>query len=423
MNIRIDFAYNDRRISSCNIPRERLSHIYKMSEPPRPTQLRDEILRASARPIGAPKLSELIKGKKRIAILVDDLTRPTPVDQILPFILEELSLQGVRSEQVTLVIALGSHRPMTESEILQKLGRQVARNYRVLNSRFDEPDHLVHVGTSEDGVPILIEEEVAKADLKIGIGSITPHGAVGWSGGGKIVYPGVAGRETVMRFHFAHGLTEENMTGKDDCSVRLKMEKWVDILGLDFVVNSILTPDDQVYRIVAGHYLHAQRSGVVFAKKVYLTQIREKVDIVLSASYAHDTDFWQAAKGIYGPDALVKDGGTLLLVTPCPEGSGPHTEFLPRIGRDDNRDVLQSILQGKTKLPADPISLAPAAMLAKMRKRVHCCIVSPGLRSEEIVMAGYEQFDDAQSGIDTLIKRYPDGKVAVVLRSDLAFNE
>jgi nickel-dependent lactate racemase len=423
MKIRIDFAYDDRRISSCKIPQERLSHIYKMSEPSKPAQLRDQILHAFAHPIGAPMLSELIRGKKKIAVLVDDITRPTPVDKILPFILEELSVHGVRSEQVTLVIALGSHRPMTESEIQQRLGRQVARDYRVLNSRFDEPDHLVHLGTSEDGVPIFIEEEVAKADLKIGIGSIAPHGAVGWSGGAKIVYPGVAGRETVMRFHFAHGLTEENMTGKEDCSVRLKMEKWVDILGLDFVVNSILTPDDRVYRVVAGHYLRAQRRGVVFAKEMYLTQIREKADIVLSASYAHDIDFWQAAKGIYGPDALVKDGGTLLLITPCPEGTGPHPEFLPRIGRDDNRDVLQGILQGKTKLPPDPISLAPAAMLAKMRRRVRCCVVSPGLSREDLATAGYERFDDAQSGIDTLLKRYPDGKVAVVLRSDLAFEE
>lgn len=356
-----------------------------------------------------------------MALLVDDMTRPTPVALILPVVLEELAAHGVRDEQITIVVALGSHRPMTVPEIRRKIGAEAADRCRVINSRFNDTERLRYIGTSQDGVPILIDKQAADADLKIGIGSIVPHGAVGWSGGGKIVYPGVAGLDTVMRFHFSHGLTEENMTGKEVCSVRLGMEQWVDIVGLDFIVNTVLTPKDEVSHVVAGHYVHAQREGVRHAKTVYSKPIKEQVDILVSVSYSHDLDFWQAAKGIYGPEALVKDGGTLLLVTPCPEGTGPHPDFFSLIGRDDNRSVLLAILHGKTPVPPDPLPLAPAAMMARMRRRFRCGIVSPGLSAQEIKQAGYEKFDDVQSAIDMLLRRYPDGKVGVVRRSDLTF--
>lgn len=154
---------------------------------------------------------------------------------------------------------------------------------------------------------------------------------------------------------------------------------------------------------------------------MYTKQVKEKVDVVISASYAHDIDFWQAAKGIYGPETLVKDGGTLLLLSPCHEGVGPHPDFLKWIGRDDNRKIIQGILENGLKIPSDPISLAPAAMLARMRKRFRCSVVSPGMSKDKLDQAGYEKVDDIQSGVDSVLARYPDGKVVVVMRSDLTF--
>lgn len=194
-------------------------------------------------------------------MIVDDMTRSTPVSQILPLVLEDLAGAKVRSNQIVIVIALGSHRVMTNGEISERLGEQIIRNYRVLNSCFCQPNHLVNLGPTEDGRRVLIDEEVAAADFKIGIGSIVPHGATGWSGGAKIIFPGGAGEETVMQFHFLHGLREENMTGREECPVRLRLESWVEKVGLDFIINAILTPDDQVYRIVAGHYRDAHRKG------------------------------------------------------------------------------------------------------------------------------------------------------------------
>ena len=418
--VRVEFPYDAPELSACEIPASRLSAVYRMGEPPVLPDLAREIASALASPFGTPRLAQLAAGRERIVVLVDDMTRPTPAARILPCVLEELLRAGVRRDQVTIVLALGSHRTMSAEEIRAKVGVEVVADYAVLNSRFDDPAHLDYLGTSDDGVPIWIDEIVARADLRIGVGSIVPHGAVGWSGGGKLLYPGVAGRETVMRFHFAHGVTEENMTGREECPIRLRMERWVDRVGLEFIVNCVLTPNDGVFRVVAGHYRGAQRAGVALAKEIYSRQIRERVDIVVSAAYAHDLDFWQAAKGIYGPEALLRDGGTLLLVTPCPEGAGPHPAFLERIGRDDNRELLLGILGGRTP-PTDPISLAPAAMMAKMRRRFRCAVVSPGLSTPQLAQAGYEKFESVQAGLVTLLARYPRGRVAVALRSDLTY--
>lgn len=413
--------YSLPALAACRIPRGRLSAVYRMAEVAPAADLGGAILAALEHPIGTPRLAELARGKKRVVLLVDDVTRPTPAARILPVILDQLRRQGVAPGQISIVAALGSHRPMSEAELRAKVGAEVFDSHRVLNSRFDDPRHLRYIGTSEDGVPIHIDQEVAGADLKIGIGGIVPHGAVGWSGGGKIVYPGVAGKETVMFFHFSHGLTEENMTGRDECPVRLQMERWVEPVGLDFVVNCVLTPEDQVATVVAGHYREAQRRGAGFARQVYSRRIREKVDVVVSAGYPHDLDFWQAAKGIYGPEALVKDGGTLVLVSPCSEGVGNHPEFLPLIGREDNRTRLLDILQGRAGAPADPLPLAPAAMMARMRRRFRCVVVSPGVSREELAQGSYEKMEDVQSAVEASLARYPHGRVAVCLRSDLTF--
>ncbi len=419
--VTLEFPYRQAEIGSCRLPADRLGEIYRMQPVKEPADLTAEIERAVRYPIGAAALSRIVRRGGKVALLVDDNTRPTPAALVLPCLLEELRRAGIGRDDISIVMALGSHRFMTGEEIEAKIGPETARAYRVLNSRFDDPDHLSYMGTSEDGVRIFIDEEVARADYRIGVGSIVPHAAVGWSGGGKILYPGAAGRETVAHFHFAHGLTGENMTGRERCAVRERMERWVDIVGLDFVVDCILTPEDRVYRVVAGHYRQAQRRGVALARQVYTRRIREKTEIVIAVSHAHDGDFWQATKGIYSGEPLVRDGGTLLLLTPCPEGLGRHVDFPARIGSDDNRTLMLDILNGKRPLPEDPLPVAPAAMLARLRQRIRCAVVSPGLTAEQMRSAGYEKLPDAQTAVDALLRRYPQGRVSVVMRSDLTF--
>lgn len=417
----IELPYADPSISGIRVPTRLLRDVYRLPKVAPIGDLDEAIKFAVRNPIGTMELRHLVRPDQRIAIIVDDMTRPTPVSKILPVILEELESSGVAKDSISIVVALGSHREMTKAEIRAKIGDEIAEGYRVSQSHFDDPEQLVLVGKSEDGVEIYIDKEVALADIKIGVGSIVPHGAVGWSGGGKIIYPGVAGKTTVTQFHFTHGLTEANLTGMDETIVRTRMEKWVEIVGLHFIVNCVLTPESEVFHVVAGHYVAAHREGIKFAHQVYVQPFEKQSDIVVSISHPHDPDFWQAGKGFYCAESLVKDGGSILVATPCPEGLGLHDSYPERIGKEDNVAIIKAILRGETPMPRDPLPLAPAAMMARIRKRIHLHIASPGLSREMMGKAGIVTHPSVQEGLDFLLDQKKDATVSVVLSAELCF--
>jgi nickel-dependent lactate racemase len=417
----IEFPYADASISGVRVPTGQLQAVYRLPKATPIGELDDAIRCAVRNPIGTLELKHIVKPDQRIAIIVDDMTRPTPVSKILPIILDELHNSGVTTDLISIVIALGSHRQMTNAEIRAKIGNGIVDGYCVSQSHFDDPEQLVMVGTSEDGVEIYIDKAVARADVKIGIGSIVPHGAVGWSGGGKIIYPGVAGKTTVTQFHFTHGLTESNLTGLDETIVRTRMEKWVEIVGLQFIVNCVLTPESEVFHVVAGHYIAAHREGVTYARQMYVQSFERQSDIVVSISHPHDPDFWQAGKGFYCAESLVRDGGSILVATPCPEGLGLHSSYPERIGNEDNVEIMKAILRGEEKMPQDPLPLAPAAMMAKIRKRIQLHIASPGLTKEMMSKAGIMVHTTVQEGLDFLLRQKKDSTVSVVLSAELCF--
>ena len=165
-----------------------------------------DILKTFANPTGTKQLSELVKGKKRIVIIVDDLSRPTPAHRFFPYILKELKEGGVTEESIRIVVAVGGHRPLSKVEINLKIGKSAAEKFPVRNHDFASSD-LVSMGKIGHGIPVHIDPWVAEADFKIGIGSIIPHDSAGFSGGGKCIVPGVSGFATLLCFH---GLFQKN---------------------------------------------------------------------------------------------------------------------------------------------------------------------------------------------------------------------
>ena len=376
---------------------------------------------ASAADTGPPGSSASACDRLRVTLIVDDLTRSTPVRQILPPLLKILHQVGVSHHNVTIVVALGTHRKMTPQELQRRLGEAVFSAYRVCNSHFDDQSMMVLMGRSADDVPIYIDRLVADADFRIGIGSIVPHGAVGWSGGGKILYPGVAGHETVKRFHYLHGLTRENMKGRMECSVRTTMEQWVETVGLDFIVNSVQDHEGNTCGLFAGHYVKAQREGSRVARQIYCHEREPACDVAIAVSHPHDLDFWQAAKGIFSAEQLTADGGDVVLVTPCPEGEGNHTRFLERCGDPHSHQLLQRVLRGEIPEPEDAVSIAPACLMHAIQQRVRVHLVSPNLDPRRVRDAGMFPHVSAQAALDHLLLQRPDARVSFVLHSDICF--
>lgn len=373
-----------------------------------------EIERAIDNPIGSRKLEEIVGDNKSICIICDDISRPTPVEKVLSILLKRLEAAGVSDDKIKIVIALGSHRYMTEEEMRKKVGNKIYERYRVINHEFRDKSKLVNLGEAPGGVTIWANKEVMDSDIRIGIGSIVPHPAVGWSGGGKIIYPGVTGEDTVSQFHIRQGMSHDNMVGREDCPLRLEMEKWVDTVGLHFIINLILTSDKKVYKAVAGHYVNAQREGVKYSKEVYGVKVSQLVDIAIVSSYPAEADMWQSAKAITAADRIVKDGGTIIMLTPCCEGEGPHPEYLDQIGNDNAEEELIAIKNGKL-VKGDILALAVGTTHSRRRRRKNIVIVSDGLDESRVRTAKLSYFKDIQEAVDAAQAKYEDDHSVCVI--------
>ena len=263
-----------------------------------------QIERAFAEPIGTPRISELARGKKSAAIVVDDLSRPTPAATVIPFLLRELASAGVPKSEIRFVVGGGSHRPITDEEIAKKIGADVAAEYEATNHNFMGGD-LRALGNLDNGMPIYLDRVVADADFKVCLGGIYPHGSVGFGGGAKLVVPGIAGFATMFYFHTfspgrGHAVIERRGSEPDH---RDFSEAVAGVLGLDVIVNTVLNSRREICGLFVGDFVQAHRKGAHFALETYGTEIpetsRKETDLVVLNCYPLDSDPIQTGKALW----------------------------------------------------------------------------------------------------------------------------
>ena len=356
------------------------------------------ILEALGNPVGTPALRRIVRPGRKVALIVDDVSRGTPAFLILPHVIEQLRMAGTMPEDIRIVIALGTHRPMTPDEIVSKIGWEAAQTFDIVNSPCLDARETVCMGTSSGGIPALVNRVVAEADVRIGIGMITPHMDAGFSGGAKIILPGVCGKPTIEAFHARQADLEGNQLGLEDAPLRLELEAFVaERVGLDFIVNVVLDSEGALYGCVAGHFVQAHRAGVALAREVYGVPVPRRYPIVVSNAYPMQIDLWQSTKGIAGGELMVQDGGTLILVAHCREGNDTHPLFPGYIGSD----VEELVAQLKSGRAEDPVACALAVPLRRIRQRIKIALVSSGLDRETAAamgFAGYGSLDAALAG-------------------------
>ncbi len=367
--------------------------------------------RALARPIGTAPLAELVRQGTRVLVVVDDITRATPTAQIAPAVLSHLLAAGCREQDIRFALALGTHRPMTPAEIEIKLGQEIARRFPVVNTPAQQREAFIDSGESWDGVPIEINRAVAEADVIVGIGSVVPHGDAGWSGGCKIILPGLCSERTVMENHIRAAYYRGNALGQEAPPVRVNMEGVVAKIGLDYVLNVVMTPYGQVIDVLGGHFIAAQRAAVERARPIYTVAFKARADIVVSNAYPAEIDLWQGIKGIWAGELVVKRGGTVILHAPCPEGIGPHPECLHLMQANPEetlRDVAAGVLVDKTVAGS-------SVVIARMLKHMKLAIVSRGLAAEAFGTGPISHFAQLQEAIDTCLARAgPGARVSVI---------
>lgn len=280
-----------------------------------------QIHEAFKNPIGTTRIRDLARGKRKVVILFDDLARPTPTGSILPFVFKELTEGGLTADKIRLVCATGCHRPLTREEMIRKLGHEVVENYLVFNHNVYE--HHVHVGTTSWGTPVVINREVARCDLKIGIGSIIPHFEAGYGGGAKILMPGVAAIDAIAHNHIEVAKKNPELVGLGKVKnnpMRLDMEEAVRIAGLDFVVDAVLNHRKDVLGIFVGDVVDAHREGVAFAKTIYCTANQGKFDLMVVNTFPVEAS---PMKALWPGQQSLNDGGDVVVIWQS-TGRTPH---------------------------------------------------------------------------------------------------
>lgn len=368
---------------------------------PRPSNvladLDGAIAQALDRPIGQRSPADGIAPGDRVVIVSDDNTRLTPSDRILPPLLDRLNDAGVSDDHITCIMALGTHRYMTDAEIKDKVGDTVFTRIRVCNHEWRNPDALIDMGHSKQGTPLKVNKIVAEADAVIGLGAIVPHHIPGFSGSSKIIQPGVCGAETTAETHLLSCSSGgDSFLGIEDNPVRSDMDDMADMVGMHTIFNVVMDSQGGVVGLFFGEKRAAFKEGCRLAREIYGAPYHETPDIVLANSYPCDLDFWQAHKSMYPAQRMVRPGGTIIICTPAPEGVSPvHTDLLGYTSLP-SAQIQQGYRQGRIK---NGVAAALAAAWAMVREKASIITYSPGIPLEDKAKLGHTHADSIEGAI------------------------
>ena len=333
------------------------------------------IREALAAPAGTPLLRELVRGKKRVGILISDHTRPTPSSIIIPCLLEELAAGGVREDGVTVVVACGLHERTTPETLKNLLGEDLFNRVETVVHDPDDEDLLVEVGKTALGTPVKVNSIVAEGDFNISVGTIEPHLFYGWSGGAKNVLPGVSARETVYFHHNRFSKFPRGLDYVEGNKNREDAEEATRLAGVSFICNVVLNEKRQIIGAFAGDIVRAHREGVQFGRPLVVVNTPEKADILISAlgGSPRDSDFWQAeGKALMHAQHLIKDGGIMILAAGCEKGIGGEAwrQLLLKTPAEINDLYLSSNFS---------VPLMKANDLVNFTKKAKLWLVCPGI--------------------------------------------
>lgn len=292
-----------------------------------------QIETAILNPVGTAPLRELARGKKRVVIVFDDMTRPTRIDQLGPIVLKELFAAGVNEADITFVCALGTHGALSMHEFRKKVGSDILKRFRVFNHNIYE--NCVEIGTTSRGTKLQINREVAEADFKIIIGCVTAHAQVGFSGGGKIILPGVAHVDSISHYHLAVEAMAPETTGLGNHQnniLRQEIDEAAAMANIDFAVNVLVNERGQASNLFAGEMFKAHKLAVELAKDIYATDSRPyNQNLVIANAFLKPNEM---AISMRLAAMTLKDiSGSLVTIANAPEGQVVHY-LLGRFGRD-----------------------------------------------------------------------------------------
>jgi nickel-dependent lactate racemase len=361
---------------------------------------------ALANPTGSRPLAEIARGRKNACVLVCDITRPVPNRLILPHLLRTLEGQGIARRDILILVATGLHRPNEGAELEELVGAETVANYRVENHHGKAREEHDFLGTTPNGVTVDLDSRYVRADLKITTGLIEPHLMAGYSGGRKVICPGIAGLDTVKVWHgpkfLEHpnadcGIVEGNPVHEENTRIAL-------MAGCDFIVNVCIDGQRRVTWVGAGDMIRAWQEGVRFCERVVKVPVPEPLDVVVTscAGYPLDTTWYQAVKGLTGALPIVKKGGTIVLAASLTEGLG-SPEFQRVMAENPDLRLFKQRILGGDYFVMDQWQLEE---MAKVVERCRVKVVTQGLPGETLRRCHVEPAASVESAVADCLAEY-----------------
>ena len=372
------------------------------------------LLDALRSPIGKRPLRDLVKSGQKIGISVCDITRAQPRQVILEPLLSEMP--GIRLEDVTIFIATGTHRRNNEAEIERMIGREFARSCRIICHDARDAASLTHVGQTSTGVRVLLNREWVASDFKITTGFVEPHFFAGFSGGPKMVAPGLAGLDTVMTLHNAErighpkatwGITEGNPVHDD-------VREIARMTGVDFALDVTLNRDQQITAAFAGDLLQEHAAACEFARRNAMRHVDQPFDVVVTTNsgYPLDQNLYQAVKGMSAAAQIVKKGGAIICAAECRDGIPNHGAYGQILASQPSPRALLEMITSRGYSRPDQWQVQIQAMIqlkAKVLVKADC------LSDDQIRGAHFEPIPDITQAVDDAIRAAGTGATICVL--------
>ncbi|MDR6125305.1 nickel-dependent lactate racemase [Bacillus sp. SLBN-46] len=280
-------------------------------------------------PIGTPPLREMVKSTDTVAIVISDITRPTPNHKLVPILIQ--TLDHVPLENFVIINGTGTHRDQTKEEFVQMLGEWVVDNVRIINNQCHDKETLVNIGKSKFGCDVYLNKEYVEADFRIVTGFIEPHFFAGFSGGPKGIMPGIAGIETIMTFHNARMIGDARSTWGNmvDNPVQEMTREINRMCKPSFMLNVTLNREKEITAVFAGELYEAHDKGCAFVKEHAMIRCDERFDVVITSNsgYPLDQNLYQAVKGMSAAHKIVKEGGAIIVASECSDGLPSHGNY------------------------------------------------------------------------------------------------
>ena len=370
---------------------------------------------ALASPTGAAPLADLARGKKNACVVISDVTRPVPNPVILPPILRTLEESGIPRARILILVATGMHRPNLGDELAEMVGAETATNYRIENHDGLNRQQHAYLGESPRGVPVWIDSRYVEADLKITTGLIEPHFMAGFSGGRKLICPGLAALETVRVWHGPKFLEHPNArVGVLDGNPVHEENTWIGRrAGCDFIVNTVIDAQRRILKVVAGDMEAAFLPGVAFVRDLVVDTVPEPVDVVVtsSAGYPLDATFYQSVKGMVAAADIVKPGGTVILAASLSEGIGSEP-FQRLLKENTSVDAFMDRILHGDYFVMDQWQLEE---LAKVLRKARVVVVTDGLPEETLGKLFVETAPSVEQAVADCLARYgPAATIAAI---------